>query len=104
MFSRIIPEDGVRVREMVESWGTSAVLTEGSLAGAMYVVPSSGLWGGGGGGGGCCECSSWTPFNFPSFFDFRAANKHSWVRHGKVSFASDCGEHKVRSMGSTGNA
>lgn len=35
MFSRTIAGDGVSAREMVESWGTRAVLTEGSFAGAM---------------------------------------------------------------------
>lgn len=76
MFSRIVTGVGVSAREIVDSWGTSAELTEGSFAGAMYVVPSSGLWGGGGGGGGCCcDCSSWIPFNLPNFFDFRAVKE-----------------------------
>lgn len=47
MVSRIIEGEGVSAREIVESCGTSAELTEGSCAGAMYVVPSSGLWGAG---------------------------------------------------------
>lgn len=75
MLSRILTGEGVSAGEMADMWGTSAVFTGGSVTGAMYVVPSSGLWGGG--CCRCCGCSSCIPFNLPSFLDFRAVKTKS---------------------------
>lgn len=75
MLSRILTGEGVSAGEMADMWGTSAVFTGGSVTGAMYVVPSSGLWGGG--CCRCCGCSSCIPFNLPSFLDFRAVKTNS---------------------------
>lgn len=85
MFSRILTGEGVSAGEIADMWGTSAVFTEGSFKGAMYVVPSSGLWGGG--CCRCCGCSSCIPFNFPNFLDFRAV-KMSSTRTKSVQKAS----------------
>lgn len=85
MLSRIFTGEGVSAGEIADMWGTSAVLTEGSVTGAMYVVPSSGLC-----GGGCCRCwgcSSCIPFNFPNFLDFRAVEMSN-VRTRSVQKAS----------------
>lgn len=75
MLSRILTGEGVSAGEIADMWGTSAVFTEGSVTGAMYVVPSSGLCGGG--CCRCCGCSSCIPFNFPNFLDFRAVEMNS---------------------------